>query len=241
MIAGPFYMQLTLDEVVARGDADLLVVLALGFGLLTAIKVAATAIRAWVIVVVQNTLHFRIGARLFHHLIRLPLAYFEKRHIGDVLSRFTSIEPIRNLLAQGMIAALADGLMAMVTLGMMLVYSAKLALVVLAAFLAYAVLRLALFRLFRRRSEEVIRSRAKESSTFIETMRAVQSLKLFNRENEREGQWLNRYAEVVNANARLGRAQIGFKAINDAIFGLESIVTIYLAARLALETHSPWA
>jgi ATP-binding cassette subfamily B protein RaxB len=133
-----------------------------------------------------------------------------------------------------MIAAVADGLMALVTLAMMLVYSGRLALVVLTAFLAYAALRLALFRLFWQRSEAVIRSRAKEGSTFIETIRAMQSLKLFNRESEREGQWLNRYAEVINANARLGRAQVGFHTINDAIFALESIVTIYLAARLAL-------
>jgi ATP-binding cassette subfamily B protein RaxB len=93
VLASPFYLQLTVDEVIARGDADLLVVLALGFGLLTAIKVAANAIRSMIMVMVQNVLHFQIGARLFHHLVRLPIAYFEKRHIGDILSRFTSIEP----------------------------------------------------------------------------------------------------------------------------------------------------
>src|SRR5262249_4556102 len=105
VIASPFYLQLTVDEVIARGDADLLIVLALGFGLLTAIKIASTAIRSIIILIVQNVLHFQIGARLFHHLIRLPMAYFEKRHIGDILSRFTSIEPIRTALAEGMIAA----------------------------------------------------------------------------------------------------------------------------------------
>jgi ATP-binding cassette subfamily B protein RaxB len=66
-------------------------------------------------------------------------------------------------------------------------------------------------------------------------MRAVQSLKLLNREDEREGQWLNRYADFVNANVRLGRAKISFKTINDAIFGFENVITIYLAARLALD------
>jgi ATP-binding cassette subfamily B protein RaxB len=69
----------------------------------------------------------------------------------------------------------------------------------------------------------------------IETLRAVQSLKLVNRENEREGQWLNRYADFVNANVQLGRARINFKTMNDAIFGLENVITIYLAVRLALD------
>ncbi len=234
VIISPFYLQLTVDEVIARGDADLLIVLALGFGLLAAIKVASSAIRSLVILIVQNVLHFQIGARLFRHLIRLPIAYFEKRHIGDILSRFTSIEPIRSALAEGMMAATIDGLMAVATLAMIFVYSTQLALVVLAAFVLYAVLRLGLYRLFRKRSLAAIETKAHENSTFIETMRAVQSLKIFNRESDRETQWLNRYADVVTANVRLGRARIAFTTINDALFGLENVVTIYLAARLAL-------
>jgi ATP-binding cassette, subfamily B, bacterial CvaB/MchF/RaxB len=180
---------------------------------------------------VQNVLHFQIGARLFHHLVRLPIAYFEKRHIGDILSRFTSIEPIRTALAEGMITAAIDGLMAVATL--VFVYSTQLALVVLAAFVLYATVRLALYRSLRDRSLAVIETKAHENSTFIETMRAVQSLKIFNRET----QWLNRYADVVSANVRLGRTKIAFTSINDCLFGLENIITIYLAARLAL-SHS---
>jgi len=234
VIVSPFYLQLTVDEVIAKGDADLLTVLALGFGLLTGIKVAANAIRSLIILIVQNVLHFQIGARLFHHLIRLPIAYFEKRHIGDVLSRFTSIEPIRSALAEGMIAATIDGLMAIATLAMIFVYSSQLALVVLAAFVLYATLRLGLYRLLRTRSLVVIETKAQENSIFIETMRAVQSLKIFNRESDRETQWLNRFADVVSASVRLGRTRIAFTTINDALFGLENVITIYLAARLAL-------
>jgi ATP-binding cassette subfamily B protein RaxB len=234
LLAAPFYLQITVDEVIARGDLDLLMVLALGFGLLTLITVATSALRSHVILVLQNLMHYQMGARLFHHLIRLPLAWFEKRHVGDVLSRFGSIEPIRNLLAQGLIAAAIDGLMAVATLVMIFIYSPLLAAVVLVALGLYTVLRLALFRMLRQRSEEAIRSKATESSTFIETIRAVQSLKLFNRESEREGQWLNRHAEVVNANLRLGRAGITFRTLNDVVFGIENILVVYIAARLAI-------
>jgi ATP-binding cassette, subfamily B, bacterial CvaB/MchF/RaxB len=171
---------------------------------------------------------------LFHHLVRLPLCFFEKRHIGDILSRFNSIEPIRNMLAEGLITGLIDGLMSVLMLALMFTYSVQLGFVVLSAFALYAVLRLALFRMFRQLNEAAIHSKADENSAFIETVRAVQSLKLLNRENERESQWLNRYACYVNANVRLGRAKISFKAMNDAIFGLENVVTVYLAARLAL-------
>ena len=234
VIVSPFYLQLTVDEVIAKGDADLLTVLALGFGLLTAIKIASSAIRSLILLIVQNVLHYQIGARLFHHLVRLPIAYFEKRHIGDILSRFTSVEPIRSALAEGMIAATIDGVMAVATLVMIFVYSTQLALVVLTALAFYTVLRLGLYRLLRDRSLAVIDAKAYENSTFIETLRAIQSLKIFNRESDRETQWLNRYADVVSANVRLGRTKIAFTTINDALFGLESVVTIYLAARLAL-------
>jgi ATP-binding cassette, subfamily B, bacterial CvaB/MchF/RaxB len=234
VIASPFYLQLTVDEVIARGDVDLLLVLALGFGLFTAFKVVAAAIRSFIVVIVQNILHFQIGARLFHHLVRLPIAYFEKRHIGDILSRFTSIEPIRTALAEGMITAIIDGIMALATLAMIFVYSVQLAFVVLIAFVLYAIVRLVLYRRLRQRSLAVIEAKAQENSTFIETLRAIQSLKLFNRENDRESQWLNRYADVVSANVRLGRTKIAFTTINEAIFGIENIVTIYLAARMAL-------
>jgi ATP-binding cassette subfamily B protein RaxB len=234
VIAAPFYLQLAVDEVIARGDADLLVVLALGFGLLAVVRAASGAIRSLVLLLVQNVTHYQLGARLFRHLIRLPLAWFEKRHVGDILSRFTSLEPIRNVLAEGVVAAGVDGLMAVATLAMMFLYSPALATIALAAFLLYGGLRLGLYRVFRERSEAAIQSRARENSTFIETLRAVQSLKLFNRESERESQWLNRYAEAVNANVRLGRAKIAFAAVNQVIFGLELVVTVYLAARLAL-------
>ena len=234
ILAAPFYMQITIDEVIARGDVDLLTVLALGFGLLMLVRVASNTVRSQITLVVQNVLHFQLGARLFRHLIRLPTPFFEKRHIGDILSRFTSLQPIRNLLAEGMITALIDGVMALFTLAMIFIYSAVLAIVVVAALLLYAIVRLALYRVLWRRTEATIEAAAHENSTFIETVRAIQALKLFNREGEREGQWLNRYAEVVNANVRLGRAKIAFSTINDFIFGLETIVTVYLAAVFVL-------
>src|SRR5205823_5538406 len=170
----------------------------------------------------------------FRHLIRLPMSFFEKRHIGDILSRFGSLQPIRNLLAEGMISAVLDGIMAMLTLAMIFVYSLQLALIVLGAFILYGAVRLAFYRVLWLCTEATLQASAQENSTFIETVRAIQSLKLFNRESERESQWLNRYADVANANIRLGRTKIAFSTMNELIFGIETIITIYLAARLVL-------
>ena len=235
VLVSPFYLQFAIDEVVARGDADLLLVLALGFGLVAGLKVATTAIRSLILLILQNAIHLQMGIRLFRHLIRLPISYFEKRHIGDVLSRFISLEPIRNVLAEGLVVGLIDGVMAVATLTMMFIYSKKLAAVVLVAFAMYVLLRIALYRMLRNRSLNEIYAKAKEDSNFIETVRAIQSIKIFNRESERETQWLNRYSDVVSANVRLGRAQVTFKTLNDLLFGFENVLVVYLAARLALD------
>jgi ATP-binding cassette subfamily B protein RaxB len=235
VLASPFYLQVVIDEVVARGDEDLLFVLACGFGLVAGLLVTATAIRSLILLILQNALHVKMGARLFRHMIRLPISYFEKRHIGDVLSRFISIEPIRKVLAEGLIVGLIDGIMAAVTLTMMFIYSSQLAAIVLVTFSLYVVMRLALYRMLRNRALDEIRAKAKWESNLIETLRAIQSIKIFNRESERESQWLNRYSDVVSANVRLGRARITFKTLNDLLFGFENVVVVYLAARLALD------
>jgi len=235
VVAGPFYLQITVDEVIARGDVDLLIVLALGFALVAALTVAVTWLRSVIVIFLQNSLHFAFGARLFHHLIRLPLSFFEKRHIGDVLSRFSSVEPVRDLISEGLILALIDGVMAAVTLVIMFLYSVKLALIVLGVFLVYCAVRLAFFWVFRSLNENAIQMKAKETSNFVESLRAVQSVKLFNHENERESLWLNRFADTVNADVRLEKANAAFEAVNRFLFSAENIVVIYLAARLALE------
>ena len=127
-----------------------------------------------------------------------------------------------------------DGLMALATLAMICVYSVKLALVTVVALLLYVVVRVARYRRFHRYSEESLRADADANSTFIETARAIQTIKLFNREGDREGVWLNRYAEGVNAQIRLGRVHIEFTTMHRIIFGIDHIVTIYLAAMLAV-------
>ncbi len=235
VLASPFYMQIAVDDVIAKGDSGLLVALAVGFGLFTLINVAATALRSFVSLQLGNVVSFQMAVGLFHHLMRLPLPYFERRHIGDLISRFAATYPIKDLITEGLVAALVDGVMAIATLALMLVYSWVLALVSLAAIVLYVTLRLAAIGALRRRTEDQIQARAREDSTFIETVRAVQTIKLFGREAEREGLWQNRYAAFVNAGIKLGRLQINFKAANDLIFGIENVTAIYLGARLAID------
>jgi ATP-binding cassette subfamily B protein RaxB len=234
VLASPFYMQLAVDEAVLAGDGGLLAALAVGFLLLTMMKLAADFLRGRVLIVVSQVIGFQAVANLFHHMIRLPVAWFARRHIGDLVSRFNATRPITDLLSQGLVAALVDGVMAVLTLVMILVYSPILAAVVLAALLVHVAIRLGGYRVLRVREEAAIEAGAREASTFIETARAIQTIRLFGREAEREALWQGKHATATACEATLARAQENFRGAKELVTGIETIVLVYLGARLAI-------
>ena len=134
MLASPYYMQVAVDQALPALDRDLLTVLALGFGLFTLVNVGATLLRSFVLLSAGTSLSFGIASNIARKLFRLPVSWFEKRHVGDVLSRFQSIQPIQDALTKGAIAASVDGVLAVLTLVIMFFYSVKLALVAIVAF-----------------------------------------------------------------------------------------------------------
>src|SRR4051812_26024272 len=146
VMASPFYMQLTVDEAVMKGDLGLMSALAIGFGMLALFKVAADWVRSHVLLFLGGALNYRMGVNLFNHLIRLPLDWFEKRHVGDLVSRFGSTEPIRRLISEGLVAAVVDCCMFFVILNVKFFYNPNLFDVVREAFCIFSGFRVALYR-----------------------------------------------------------------------------------------------
>ncbi|AAN52985.1 peptidase domain-containing ABC transporter [Shewanella oneidensis] len=230
----PYYMQWVVDEVLVSQDQPLLIVLAIGFGLLVVINVFTTGVRSWLVLRVSSLLNMQMGVNLLRHLLRLPMNYFEKRHIGDLVSRFGSLAQVRERLTTGLVETVVDGVMSIAVLVMMLIYSVKLTLVVMAAVALYTLMRFALYRPLHRATEESIQAKAKEQSNFLENIRGIQTIKLFTCESARQGIWQNRYSEVINADIRLGRLKISFDAMNKLLFGVENIIVIYMAAMIVM-------
>jgi ATP-binding cassette subfamily B protein RaxB len=233
-LMAPYYMQWVVDEVLISFDKPLLLVLALGFALITVISVVTNAVRSWLILRLSSLLSMQMGVNLLRHLLRLPMNYFESRHVGDIVSRFGSLAQIRERITTGFVETLVDGVMAITVLVMMLLYSVKLTLVVLSAVALYAVVRLALYRSLHQATEEMIQHAAKEQSNFLENIRGMQTIKLFGNESQRQGLWQNRYAEVINSEIRLGRLNISFQSFNHLLFGLENVLVIYFAAIMVM-------
>lgn len=230
----PYYMQWVVDEVLISFDEPLLTVLAIGFALIVVISVVTNAVRSWLILRLSSLLNMQMGVNLLRHLLRLPMSYFESRHIGDIVSRFGSLSQIRERITTGFVETLVDGVMAITVLMMMTFYSLKLTAVVLGAITLYTLVRLALYQPLHQATEEMIQSSAKEQSNFLENIRGIQSIKLFGNESQRQGIWQNRYAEVINSEIRLGRLNISFDSFNKLLFGLENVLVIYFAAIMVM-------
>lgn len=234
-LAAPFYLQIAIDTVFPSFDKDLLFVLALGFGGLALINMMTTWLRSLVFVNLNSALSYQIIVNLYRHLLRLPLPWFEKRHVGDVISRFGSTQPITRLLSQGMIAALIDGLMALLTLALMYLYSPLLASVAVIALVIYAAIRFLFLEAIRLRNVDVITTAAKENTSFIETMRGIAAVKAFGQEGNRQRLWQLTKIDAINAEIKLGRLSVSFEAISQFIIAIERVVFIYLAISLAFE------
>ncbi len=234
-IAAPFYMQTVVDDVVLRGDTGLLLTLAIGFLLLLVVETGTNALRASVILHLSTRLHLQLAANLFQHLVRLPMTWFQRRHLGDVLSRFSSLDAVREILSTGLVTALVDGLMALIMLLIMFLYDARLTLIVVGILALYILLRLLLFPPLRRLSQESIANHALCETSFMETARGMQTVKLLQRENERQGQWHNRMADAMNSDIRVAKMGIGFAAANRLLFGIENVLVVYFAAHAVME------
>lgn len=235
VLASPYYMQIALDNALPALDSNLLTVLAVGFGLFTLINAGATLLRSFVLLVAGTTLGFSLASNIARKLFRLPIEWFEKRHTGDILSRFQSIAPIQNLLTQGAVAAVVDGAMALFTLALMLFYSPLLTLVAVLAFALYGLVRAVSFSLEREAKEAAIIAAGKEQSTLIESLRGMTTLRLFGRETLRHVLWQGRMADAVNANVRVSRIAVWQSAANTLIFGLENVVSICLAIGFVID------
>jgi ATP-binding cassette, subfamily B, bacterial CvaB/MchF/RaxB len=234
-IVAPLCNQLIIDDVLTSGDRDLLKVLLIGFGLLLVTQTALGLARSWMLVLLTQTLSLQWRGNTFAHLLRLPVGFFERRHLGDITSRFGAVDAIQKTLTTAAIEALLDGLMGVAALVMMLVYAWPLALVVIAAVLLYGLLRWAAYRPLRDAAAERLVVAARESTHFLETLRAMTPLKLFGREQERRAQWQNLIVEVQNRDVRTAKLSMAMSTANTFLFGVENLLVLFLGAGLILD------
>ncbi|MGH8194977.1 MAG: peptidase domain-containing ABC transporter [Woeseiaceae bacterium] len=235
VVLGPFFLQWVVDQVLVSADRDLLAVLALGFGLLLLLRIGTGLLRAFAVVYLSTRLGLQWMGNVFAHLLKLPLDFFEKRHLGDVISRVGSVRTIRDTLTTRFVEALIDGMMAAATFAMMLVYSWTLALVTLTAVAMYLAIRAVCFRPLREGTEQQLLAAAKQQSHLLESIRGMQSVKVAGVEPQRECAYANLMHDTVNREVWLAKFGMVFTSASGLVFGVERIAVISIGTLLALE------
>ncbi|MDQ1159503.1 ATP-binding cassette subfamily B protein RaxB [Sphingomonas sp. SORGH_AS 950] len=235
VLASPYYMQVALDDALPALDGDLLTILALGFGLFTVINAGASLLRSFVLLSTGTSIGYAITSNVARRLFRLPISWFEKRHVGDVLSRFQSVTPVQQFMTEGAVSAIIDGTLTAFTLALMFFYSGTLTLLALAAFALYGAVRGLSFPVQRRAQEDAIVAGGREQLAMIESLRGIVTLRLFNRETARHMLWQTRLTDSTNATVSLARIRIWQTTANTLILGLETIASVWLAVRLVID------
>jgi ATP-binding cassette subfamily B protein RaxB len=233
-LLAPLYLQVVLDEAVIASNLDLLATLAIGFALLLCLQQFISGARSWSILYMSTNLNVQWRANVFSHLVRLPVQYFERRHLGDVLSRFSSVDQIQKTLTTSFLEAVLDGLMTTVTLIMMFAFSSTLAWVAMGSMALYAIGRWARYNPFREANKALIVHAAKQQSHFLETLRGVKAVKLFQRQDVRRSTWLTLLVDQVNAQLQVDRMQLAFRLLNGMLFGLDHILIVWIGAKFII-------
>ena len=237
VLFNPFLMQWVVDSVLVSGDRDLLTTLGIGFVLLVLVQVATAAARSWAVLVLSVTLNLQWVVNVFAHLLRLPVGWFEKRHAGDIWSRFGSVQHIQRTLTTSFIEAILDGALVLLTLAMMALYSLTLTAIAIAAVVGYAGVRWLFFRPLREASEEALVFEAKQASHFLESLRGVLAVKLFNAQADRQSRYASLVVDTMNAQITVRKLELWATVAHRFLFGLERVAVVWAGAWLVMDSR----
>ncbi|MFQ1054326.1 MULTISPECIES: peptidase domain-containing ABC transporter [Gilliamella] len=234
MLISPLYLQWVVDDVIAVSDKNLLTVLGIGFILLALLRVFIEIVRDWFITVFSTQLNYQWRGNVLNHLLNLPLEWFQRRSLADILSRFHSIQEIQDGITTKVVASLVDGMLVITTFIMMFLYNTTLAMISFLSIFIYALLRWFAFDLQKNLISEYIINQAHQESHFLESMKGMQTIRLYNYEKERAIKWMNLSAKEYNAHLRKEKYSLLINFANKLIFSLDKIIIIWFASTLIL-------
>ncbi len=233
-LVSPLLTQGIMDHVLVSADTDLLTALIIAFAMFLVLQTSVSLMRTWAGIYLSMQLGLQWNGNVLAHLLRLPVDFFQKRHLGDITSRMGSVGAIQNMITSSAVSVVLDGLMAITTLLVMMKYSPQLMLVSVAALLLYFGVRLATYRMFRQANEEQMVLSARQQTHLLESLRGATSIKLMGHESQRHGEWMNHAVATQNQSVRIAKMNMIYGTVNGLIFGVENIVVLAMGAHLVL-------
>lgn len=234
-LVSPLYMQFVLDNVIPEGDRQLLLTLTIAFFMLMIFNIIITTTQTLIGMFVSTTLNVQWKSNVLNHLVNIPNEYFFKRHLGDIISRFNSIDPIQSTLTSTFIITLLNACLAIFTLCLMFYFSAQLALITLIAMVLYLLLKIITYLPLRSLAEKGIILGASQNSYLMETIRGIRAIKQYNKQDERSNNWLSLFVNQTNNSLSSQKLSIVISIINKFIFGVENLLIIWFGANLVID------
>ncbi|MCC8378714.1 peptidase domain-containing ABC transporter [Xenorhabdus sp. PB30.3] len=233
----PVGTQLIMDHVIIAQDHSLLKIICYGLLFFILFRVSVSTLRSWTSITMEAFVDVQWKSGVFDHLMKLPLAYFEKRKLGDIQSRFGSLSVIRTTFTQNVINSIIDTIMLVSVFIMMLLYGNWLVWVVLGFTIIYIIIRFITYQYFRQLSEEQIVKDARANSHFMETLYSINTLKALGLCDSRAKSWLNLNIDTLNSNTRLNKIGSIFNIVKAFISTSEQIIILWLGASLVIDNH----
>lgn len=231
-LISPAAMQWLIDNGLNSGERSLIVTVVAGMGLLMILQLVLGTIRSWMVMYLSMTVGFQWSSKILTHLLHLPVEFFERRHVGDVMSRFGSVSAIQQTVTMGVIEGVIDGIVGIATLVMIWLYSPALAMTAIGAIVALGLLQFLTFEPMKRIANEALVADARVSTNFLESMRGIRSLKLAIRMNQRRMAWQSLTIDSMNVKVRQQWFGIAVSAAATLISGSQRLLSIFLAAML---------
>ncbi|WP_261373717.1 peptidase domain-containing ABC transporter [Yersinia mollaretii] len=233
-LTGPLVNQLVIDEVLVAHDSSLLTLIIIAMLLLSSMQVLLSLVKQWAVITMAVNFNLQWTANIFTHLLRLPMAWFETRSIGDISAKFDSVDTIQDTLTTSLLDALLEIILVAGTLSMMLIYSTQLTLITLGTALIYGLLRVFWFTTLRHAAEDSWSASTQESSHFLESLRGVLSLRINGVLAHRESIWRNLNVTRRNANLRESRLIMVYDILHTIIESLTGAAVLWFGASAVL-------
>ena len=233
----PIGTQLVMDHAIPAGDKGLLTLICLGLMFFILLRAAISMARAWSSLVMGTLINVQWQAGLFNHLLRLPLAYFERRQLGDIQSRFGSLDALRDTFTRSVVGALMDSIMVVGVLIMLVLYGGWLAWVVLGFTSLYVLIRLLAYPYHRQLSEESLVRGAHASSYFMETLYGIATIKMQGMTERRGTRWLNLEIDTINTGIKVTKLELLFGGMNTFISACDQVVILWLGISAVIDNQ----
>nr|WP_233287057.1 type I secretion system permease/ATPase [Bradyrhizobium oropedii] len=234
-LASPLIFQVVIDKVLVHQNLSTLDVLIFAFFAIVLFETILGTLRTYVFSHTTNRIDVELGARLFRHLLALPLSYFQARRVGDSVARVRELENIRNFLTGSALTLTIDLFFTFVFLAVMFVYSPLLTLVVVGSLPFYVALSMSATPVFRRRLDEKFRRGAENQAFLVESVTGIETLKSMAIEPQAQRKWEEQLAGYVTSSFRVSNLGNVTSQAVQFVSKATTAITLYLGAKAVIE------